>query len=240
MKNRYTLMIIGLGVVAYYFLRRAENSRSIECMVLGLVLFGGALILSTFDHPKITAEERKQRFYELLDIHQPEETKQKVFESLLWLIYLFAPPLVFLRILPKYPLLDERLYFGLLYAVPVFFSVTYLIPIFSDLRRFPLVIDILGRIGLCIPAIALVFSLLLAVNCGGDRSVETKTVTCLEKRASRGTHPSYYIGIKPWSDSDREVEVDVPAQLFREIPIGAQIRNRDRQGVSRHRVDSSL
>jgi hypothetical protein len=35
-------------------------------MVLGLILFGGALVVSMFDHPKITAEERKQRFYELL------------------------------------------------------------------------------------------------------------------------------------------------------------------------------
>jgi hypothetical protein len=222
MKNRHTLIIIGLSVVAYYFLRRAENSRPVEFMVMGLVLFGAALIVSTLDYPKITAEERKYRFYELFDIHRPEETKRKVFQSLLWLIYLFAPLLVFLRILPKYPLLDERRYFGLLYAVPIFFSVTYLIPIFSDLRRFPLVIGILGRIGLCIPAIALFFSLLLAVNCGDDRSIETKTVTCLEKRASRGTAPRYYIGIKPWSDSDREVEVDVPAGLFGEVSVGTQ------------------
>jgi hypothetical protein len=223
-KNRYTLIIIGLGVVAYYFLRQAESSHSIAFMVLGLVLFGGALIASTFDHPKITAAERKQRFDELLDIHRPEETKQKVFELLLWLVYIFAPLSLLLRILPVYPLLDERLYLGLLYAVPAFFSATYLIPMFSELRRFPLVINIVGRVGLCIPAVALVFSLLLLLDCGGDRSSETRTAICLGKRASRGAHTNYYIRIKPWSDSDKEVEVDVPERVFSDTPKGTQLQ----------------
>jgi hypothetical protein len=79
MKNRHTLIIIGLSVVAYYFLRRAENSRPVEFMVMALVLFGAALIVSTLDYPKITAEERKYRFYELFDIHRPEEPNGKSF-----------------------------------------------------------------------------------------------------------------------------------------------------------------
>jgi hypothetical protein len=144
-KNRYTLIIIGLGVGAYYFLRQAESVHSVATMVLGLVLFGGAFVVSMFDHRKITAEERKQRFYELLDIQRSEETKRKVFESLLGLVCIFAPILLFLRILPVYPLLDERLYLGLLYAIPAFFLLTYLIPIFRDLRRFPIVINVFGR-----------------------------------------------------------------------------------------------
>jgi hypothetical protein len=193
-------------------------------MVLGLVLFGGALVVSMFGHPKITAEERKQRFYELLDIHRPEETKQKVFELLLWLIYIFGPIFLFLRILPAYPLLDERHYLGLLYAIPILFLGTYLIPMCRDLRRFPIVLNVLGRVGLCIPAIALVFSLLTIVNCVGDSSSETRTVTCLAKRASRGNHPSYYIRIKPWSDSSRDVEVDVSESVFSDTPEGAQFK----------------
>jgi len=193
-------------------------------MVLALVLFGGALFLSMSDHPKITAEERKQRFYELLDIHDPEEIKQKVFELMLWLVYIFAPPLLFLRILPAYPLLDERLYLWLLYAIPAFFLVTFLIPMFKDLRRFPIVVNVIGRLGLCLPAIALVYSLLMIANCAGDDSSETRTVVCLAKRTSRGSHPSYYMRIKPWSDRDRDVEVDVPEWVFIDTPSGAQFQ----------------
>jgi len=223
-KNGYTLIIIGLCVTAYYLFRRPESLHSAGLMVLGLVLFGGALIVSMYDHPKRTAEERKQRLYELLDIHRPEETKQKVFELFLWLVYIFAPLLLFLRILPKYPLLDDRLYLWLLYAIPAFFSLTFLIPMFRDLRRFPLVVNLFGRVGLCIPAIALVFSLLMTVNCAGDNSSQTRTVVCLAKRAIRGSHPSYYIRTKPWNETERDVEVDVPESVFSDTPSGAQFQ----------------
>lgn len=193
-------------------------------MVVGLLFFGGALAVSMFDHPKMSAEERKQRFYELLDIHRPEETKQRVFEFLLWLIYIFAPLVLFLRVLPKYPLLDDRLYLGLLYAIPAFFLVTYLIPAFKDLRRYPLMMNVLGRIGCCIPAVALAFSILMIVNCAGDGSSETRTVVCLEKRASQGSRPSYYIRTTPWSDSNINVEVDVPESVFSDTPSGGQFQ----------------
>jgi hypothetical protein len=193
-------------------------------MAAGLVLFGGALVVSMYDHPKMSAEERNQRFYLLFDIHRPEETKRKDFESILWLIYIVAPLVVFLRILPKYPLLDERLYFGPLCAVPAFFLVTYLIPIFKDLRRFPLVMNVLGRIGCCIPAVALVFSFLMILNCAGDASSETRTVVCLAKRASRGSHPSFYIRTTPWSNSSTTIEVDVPESVFSDNPNGGQFQ----------------
>ena len=224
MKRAYTLIIIGLAIVAYHLFRRAESLHSVGLMVLGLVLFGGALIVSMYDHPKMTAGERKQRLYLLLDIHRPEETKQKVFELFLWLVYIFAPPLLFLRILPKYPLLDDRLYLWLLYAIPAFFLLTFLIPMFRDLRRLPLVVNLLGRLGLGIPAIALVFSLLMIVNCAGDKSSQTKTVACLAKRATGGSHPSYYIRTKPWNETEREVEVDVPEAVFDGTPDGAQFQ----------------
>jgi hypothetical protein len=222
-KSSYTLIIIGLGVAAYYLFRRAER-HSVGLMVLGLVLFGGALVVSMYAHPKVTAEERKRRLYKLLDIHRPEETKQRVFELFLWLVYIFAPLLLFLDILPKYPLLDDRLYLWLLYVVPAFFLLTFLIPTFRDLRRFPLVINLLGRLGLCIPAIALVFSLLMIVNCAGDDSSQTRTVVCLAKRATRGSQPSYYIWTKPWNETERDVEVDVPASVFSGTPSGAQFQ----------------
>lgn len=224
MKSGYTLIIIGLGVAAYYLFRRAESLHSVGLMALALVLFGGALVVSMYDHPKITAEERKQRFYELLDIHRPEETKQKVVELFLWLVYIFAPLLLFLRILPKYPLLDDRLYLWLLYAIPVFFSLTFLIPMFGDLRRFPLAFNLLSRVGLCIPAIALVFSILMIVNCAGDISNQTRVVACLAKRATRGNHPSYYIRTKPWNETERDIEVDVPESVYSNTPSGAEFQ----------------
>jgi hypothetical protein len=193
-------------------------------MIEGLLLFGGALVVSMFDHPKMSAEERKERFYLLFDIHRAEETKLKVFEVLLWYVYFLAPLFLFGRILPAYPLLDDRLYFGLAYALPVCFLATYLIPVFKDLRRYPLIMNVLGRIGCCIPAVALIFSFMVIVNCAGDSSSETRTVVCLAKRASRGSHPSYYIQTTPWSDSSTTVEVDVPESVFSETPSGGQFQ----------------
>lgn len=224
MKHGYTLIVIGLGAVAYYLFRRAESLHSVGLIVLALILIGGALIVSMYTHPKISAEERRQRLYQLLDIHRPEESKQKVFELFLWLVYIFAPALLFLRILPKYRLLDDLLYLWLLYAIPAFFLLTFLVPKFRDLRRFPFVVNLLGRLGLCIPAVTLVFSLLMIVNCAGDKSSQTRTVVCLAKRATKGSHPSYYMRTKPWNETERDVEVDVPEFVFSDTPSGTQFQ----------------
>jgi hypothetical protein len=64
----------------------------------------------------------------------------------------------------------------------------------------------------------------MIVNCAGDGSSETRTATCLGKRASRGNHPSYYIRIEPWRDSNKDVEVDVPEWVFDGTPSGAQFQ----------------
>jgi len=224
MKRYITFVVICLGFVGYFFFRRAETLHSKEAMILGFAFFGAALIASMFDHPKVTPEERKQRFRELLDIHSPEETKRKILEAIVWLACIFVPLLLFLRLGPMYPLLDDRLYLGLLYALPFFFLATYSIPLFRGLRRFPLLINLAGRLGLCIPAIALLFSLLLMLNCALDRSIQVRTVICLEKRVTHGSGPSYYIRVRPWSGNDRTIEVDVPESLYQEIPVGANFQ----------------
>ena len=50
------------------------------------------------------------------------------------------------------------------------------------------------------------FSFLMILNCAGDASSETRTVVCLAKRASRGSHPSFYIRTTPWSNSSTTIE----------------------------------
>jgi ABC-type Fe3+ transport system permease subunit len=100
--KRYPFAIIGLGAGAIYFLWRADSLHSVATMVVGLLLFGTALVVSMFDHRTPSSEERKQRFYALFDIHRPKETKRKVFEALLWFALISVPLLLFLRILPKY------------------------------------------------------------------------------------------------------------------------------------------
>jgi hypothetical protein len=230
MKNRYTIPTFGLFVVAFLLLRRAEALHSNLTMAVAMISLVAGLILSQFTHPKITTEERRERLRELLDIKKPEETKQKIFEFIEWLIYIFVPILLFLRIGSRYVLLDEYRYLWILYALPILFLGTYLIPSFRELRRFPLPVNVIGRIGLCLPAIALLFSLTMVLNCAFDDSVKTRTVMCIGKRVSRGTHPGHYLCVQPWDNSGKVVEVDTSETVYAETHQGAYIEIKTGKG----------
>lgn len=223
-EKRYALVTLGLLLGAYFLIRRAQTLHSNPTLILGIVIGVAGLFVSQYAHPKITSEERKERFRELLDIRRPEETKQKVLQFVAFLIFFFGSLVLFLRVGSMYLLLDEYLYFGLLYALPVFLLATFLVPNLRELNRYPVVFNIFGRLGICIPAVALVFSLVMILNGAFNDSVQTRVVTCLGKRASFGKNPVYYVRARPWSDSERAVEIDVPKQVFSETHEGTSLK----------------
>jgi hypothetical protein len=214
------LALVGVLIVALCLIGRESHLLS----GIGYALVVSALVASVFIYPRPTRENVGRNFRTLLDIRRPEETGQRVFELAAWLVFFFGSLLGFLFLGPKYVLLDGGLYVRLLYAIPLFLLASLLVPKFKELSRYPLWANIAGRLGFCIPAVALFATVVLVVNCSLDRSANTRVVTCIEKRASRGSNPGYYVRVRPWNNSVREVELDVPEAVYFGASVGTPLQ----------------
>ncbi len=200
----------------------ARESRLISGIGYALAVL--ALVASFIIYPRPTSEARLRNFRALLDIRRPEETGQRVFEFVAWFVFFFGSLLIFLLVGPKYVLLDGDRYLALLYAVPVFLLASFLVPQFNELSRYPFWANVAGRLGYCIPAVALLATLGLVLNCVPDRSTNARIVTCIGKRATRGNNPAYYVRVRPWNYSAREVELDVPQAIYFGVSQGTPLR----------------
>ncbi len=130
----------------------------------------------------------------LLGIRHPEETRMRVLQFVGFLFCFFAPLLFFLYIGSKYVLLDERLYYGLLYVIVILFFISFSIPAFNKmLGSYPLWMNLSARLGFCLPVVAALFSLALTLNCAKNNSVRTRELACLGKRTTLGRNPSCYV-----------------------------------------------
>ena len=223
MKNAYGFLTLTLAVAALLLLRSGQARHSTPTLFLAGLSGIAALFVSMFAHPRITSEERKRRLLFLLDIHRPEETRQKLFEAAIWLVFIIGSPILFLRIGSMFVLFDGRLYYGLCSLV-ILFPLTYSIPKFKELSRFPMVINVLTRFGLCIPAVALLFCLVILLNCVPDQSVQARTVTCLQKRNPCCKNPVYYLRIQPWPENNRTVEISVPPNVYAQTLVGGNFQ----------------
>jgi hypothetical protein len=182
---------------------------------------------STSEHAgdKTRPEESRMNLRFLLGIRRPEETRKRVLQSVGFLFCFFAPLLFFLYIGSKYVLLDERLYYRLLYVIVILFFVSFAIPALNKmLSSYPLWMNLAARLGFCLPVVAALFSLALTFNCVKNNSVRTRELACLGKRTTLGSNPSYYVRIRPWNNSDREVEVEVPRLVFAATYLGVDLR----------------
>ena len=159
MKNACRFLILALAVAALILLRSGQALHSTPSLFLAGLSGIAALFVSMFAYPEITSEQRKRRLLFLLDIHRPEEIRQKLFEAAIWLVFIIGSPILFLSVGSKFVLFDGRLYYELLYSFVILFPLTYAIPKFKELSRFPRTINVLTRFGLCIPAVALLFCL---------------------------------------------------------------------------------
>jgi hypothetical protein len=92
------------------------------------------------------------------------------------------------------------------------------------LGGYPLWMNLAARLGFYVPVVAALFSLALAFNCVKDKSVRTRELACLGKGPTFGSNPSYYVQIRPWNNSDREVEVEVPRQVFAATHLGTDLQ----------------
>lgn len=161
----------------------------------------------------------------LLGIRSPDETGKRVAQFVVFLICFFGPLVAFLRVGSSYVLLDENLYFGLLYVLGFFFVASYSMPALKRwLRDWPPLARLLARIGWCMPVVAAVFVVALAVNCVNVTTMQTRDVACLAKRASFGSKPVYYVRVRPWPDKTRDVEIAVPRQVFGVLRVGGGVR----------------
>lgn len=221
---------MGVLLLSLFLISRGKAADSNLISGTGYFLVIAALVASFFAYPRPTPEQRRQRFRALLDIRRPEETGRKVFEFVAGMVFFVGSLLLFLFLGPKYVLLDGRLYLGLLYAIPIFLLISLLVPPFREFNRYPLLANIAGRLFFCIPAVALVATIALVVNCAPDQSKYARIVTCLGKRASLGKNPNYYVRLRPWNNSAREVEVDVPRNVYAGLSDGTPLRLTTGQG----------
>lgn len=230
MQSRLRVAVMGALLLALLLINRGRATDSNLTSGIGYFLGLAALITIFFAHPRPTPEQRRTNFRALLDIRRPEETGRRVFEFVAELLFFFGSLLLFLFLGPKYVLLDGRLYLGLLYAIPVFLLTSLLVPKFKEFNRYPLWANIAGRLFFCIPAVALLATIALVVNSAPDQSKYARVVTCLGKRASYGKHPNYYVRLRPWNNSPREVEVDVSRDVYVGLSDGTPVQLTTGQG----------
>ncbi|HXQ24888.1 MAG TPA: hypothetical protein VN822_00630 [Candidatus Acidoferrales bacterium] len=223
-RSSYNVITMALLLLALILLRGPQGPHSTSTLILASLAGLGGLVTSMFAYPMPSAEERKRRFRLLFDIQRPEETGHKVFQAVAWLVFFVGSPLLFLYVGPKWVLLDGNLYLWLLYVLPVFFLASFLVPKFKELERYPFVMNILGRLGFCVPTVALLAVSVLAFNGAMDQSAQTRLSPCLGKRGTYGSHPIYYIRVRPWADSQRDVEVEVPRAVYDAASEGTPIR----------------
>ena len=221
---------MGALLLALLLINRGRATNSNLTSGIGYFLVVAALIASFFAYPRPTPEQRRNNFRALLDIRRPEETTRKVFEFVAGVGFFVGSLLLFLFLGPKYVLLDGRLYLGLLYAIPFFLLASLLVPQLREFNRFPLWANIAGRLFFCIPAVALRATIALVVNSAPDQSKYARVVTCIGKRASRGKHPNYYVRLRPWNNSEPEVEVDVPRDVYVGLSEGTPLQLTTGQG----------
>lgn len=229
-QSRLRIAVMGALLLSLFLISRGRAADSNLISGIGYFLVIAALVASFFAYPRPTPEQRRQNFRALLGIRRPEETGRKVFEFVAEMVFFVGSLLLFLFLGPKYVLLDGHLYLGLLYAIPVFLLISLLVPPFRVFNQYPLFANIAGRLFFCIPAVALLATIVLVVNCAPDQSKYARIVTCLGKRASLGKKPNYYVRLRPWNNSAREVEVDVPRDVYVGLTDGTPLRLTTGQG----------
>lgn len=221
MKKPLQLAVSAIAL-ACVLIARSQFGRSHLGLDLMIAAVLGILIISIFIYTPPSSEERKRNFRRLLGIRRPEETRKRIFQTIGCLLAFFSPVLIFLKLGARYVLLDGSLYNKLAYVLVILFCASFAVPAVSRiLKPYPLWARLAARLGFCMPVLAALFSIALAVNCVRDNSVRTREVVCLGMRASFGSNPVYYVRIRPWGDTDRDVEIDVSRGVFRKIHVGS-------------------
>lgn len=148
------LATIALALTTLLILR-TDFGKSRHGLVTAFVVLIASLIISTFAYGTITHEQRSENLRFLLGIRRPEETTKRVLQFMAFFICFIAPVLIFLRIGSKYVLLDERLYYQLVYPLAAFVLASFLIPGLNRcLNDYPRWMSLAARVGFCIPALA--------------------------------------------------------------------------------------
>jgi hypothetical protein len=154
-----------------------------------------------------------------------EEGSRDILKTAVWAAWFFGSLLLAMYAIRRYPLLDDRVYLVLLVALPVFFAFSFLVPLLKQLNRFPIWMNVSGRLGgFCIPAVAMVWAFVLLLNCWPHQNEETKVLPCLGKRSTPQRQPSYYIRVRPWNYKMREVDLPVSKEIYANVPEGALVR----------------
>jgi hypothetical protein len=159
------------------------------------------------------------------DIRAAEEGSRDAVKTAIWAVWFFGSILLAMYEIRRYPLLDDRVYIVLLVALPVFFAASFLVPQLKQLNRFPMWMNVSGRLGgFAIPAVVMVWALILIANCWPHQNEEIKVLTCVEKRITRQRQPSYYIRVRPWNYTGREADLHVPKEMYAKISNGSLVR----------------
>jgi hypothetical protein len=159
------------------------------------------------------------------DVRPAEEGKRDAVKTAIWAAWFFGSLLLAMYAIRRYALLDNRIYLVLLIALPVFFAASFLVPQLKQLNRFPIWMNVSGRLGgFCIPAVAMVWAFVLLLNCWPHQKEETKVLPCLGKRATHQRQPSYYIRVRPWDYTMREVDLPVSKETYVNVPEGKLVR----------------
>lgn len=159
------------------------------------------------------------------DIKAAREGSGDIVKTVVWAVWFFGSLILAVYAIRRYPLLDDRVYLVLLVAVPVFFAATFLAPQLKELNRFPVWMNVSGRLGaFSIPAVALLGAFMLILNCWPHQNEQIKVLSCVGKRATRERQPIYYIRVVPWNYSEREVDLSVSKELYAKISDESLVR----------------
>jgi hypothetical protein len=175
---------------------------------------------------RLRSERIHRGFRAFLGVGPDERIGPKAFVFASWLVLFIGSYFLFSYVGPRYELLDGDSYFWLIVTMPVLLLISFLIPLstLADLNRYPLWANIAGRLGFCLPGIFLLAAAVLAANGSLDRTSNSRVVTCLGRRVTLGREKTYYVRVKPWEGSAKEVELDVPLDIYSKCVGGTSLQ----------------
>lgn len=172
------------------------------------------------------SEQIRRGFRAFLGVGRNERMAPKARVFAAWVVFLTGSYYLFSFVGPRYVLLGSGHYLWSIAAVPVFILASFLLPLrtLADLKRYPLWANLAGRVGFFLPGVFLLIAGVLAANGALDRTSHSRVVTCLSRRETLGKQRTYYVRVRPWENSTKEIEVDVPKDVYVKSGEGAALQ----------------